>query len=421
MHIRHLLQYCLISATLLLSPALLTFSTPAQASPRLQAHPIKLLGYKGDDLRIAVELPCGTELYGLIASADDKGRLFLAAAALQPEILCTSLPEEQEILVPYIATSGFQSIAPLDTDGLLNRLSLVPVSEVLTAKRKHGGKLVRAVYETRCGTPVGTLIRQTSATDLDVAMVELKDRPSGMASAAVQTCDYGQRSKPIPAIALGEGYNVRPLAKDVTDVGHVSYLRLAPVAAGELKAAAATAPLPARPLVVRYFRRCNEAPVGLVVGSRTRRAVQVGVLVARYLNHRCVEGDHGEWAALTATDLVLSDGKTPLKLTAMAPSAELDSLRLKAPFELDKAPGAGRAARLMIDYFKTCERTLGAVYARDPAGRLAVGVLTRAAAAASSECKTAATRVSFKVSMMHPFLSRHVRAGDLYPMRLKGL
>jgi hypothetical protein len=421
-------------------------ATAAEGSPRLQAYAVKLLGYQGDDLRIAVELPCGSEFLGLITTSDNKGGLFIAAASMQPEILCTSLPSEQEIVVKYLATSGFKAIQSMSTDGLLNRLTLLPVNEVLTGKKRGGGRMLRAVYETRCGSNFGTLIKQVGKEDLEVAVVELKERPLGMASSGLVECNFEQKMRPINAVALDEGFTVRPLAIKPVDVSRAFYLRLAPIDEVGLrhfeKEIAAKKVLPTKPLVVSYFRACNEAPVGLVIGKpvsktdsktkKTVREVKVGVLVARYLNRRCDFGDKGQWTEIKATDMnwhIAENDKTRLHLLSMAASKGFGGrngggqLSLKAPFELDRLTAKGRSvSRLHIDFFRTCESTLGAVYARDAAGRLAVGVLTQSVSKKyASQCKKAETRVSYKASMMQPFLANHVRAADLYPMKLKGI
>src|SRR5262245_27326909 len=110
-----------------LAASLLVGSQASLAIPKLQLHPVALLGYVGNDLRLGVELPCGGTFYGLVTRAATKGTLEVAAAVAQDNIVCTSMPRPFEVVVDYLATTGFKAIAPLPVDPSQNRLLVARV------------------------------------------------------------------------------------------------------------------------------------------------------------------------------------------------------------------------------------------------------------------------------------------------------
>src|SRR4051812_10957009 len=104
--------YARLAACLLAS---VLFATPGAAFPKLLIHPVELKGYEGNGtaLRLSIEMPCGGTFYGLVTRAAKKGVLEVAAAVAQDSIVCTSLPDPTEVVVDYLATTGFKVIEPM--------------------------------------------------------------------------------------------------------------------------------------------------------------------------------------------------------------------------------------------------------------------------------------------------------------------
>lgn len=381
----------------------LALASTAQAFPRLQIHPVELVGYAGSALRLHVELPCGGSFYGLVTRAAKKGTLEVAAAVAQNNIVCTSMPEPTEVVVDYLATTGFKVIAPMVIDPAQTRLLVARIQDLRIVK---AGKATRsklsATYEPRCGRMVGTLVRQTGARNLEVAIVE---RPDGMTLAA---CSARPRTRTITALNLKPRMKVRALRDKPASLNRAFELSLVEVRTGTVHMVKNGG------ISLTYRRACNQAPVGIVLGTpgrvEGRVVVTVGVLVARYFNHSCPVGAPAEnWEKLQESGLSLP---VAADIAIIAPAN--DGLTLHTPTKMSR-----KGVNLRISHAETCGRETFAVYGRDGRGALAVGVLTHQALQASavaSSCK----KVPSEVSLAQPFVAPSVMAGELAVMRLKG-
>lgn len=379
-----------------------TFALPAvaQAFPRLQLHPVELVGYKGNDLRLRVELPCGATFYGLIARAATKGTLEVAAAVAQDNIVCTLLPKPVEIIADYLATTGFDAIAPMIVDPAKTRIQVAKIQDLRIVGREGSRTKLSAVYEPRCGKAMGTLIRQAEAGRLEIAIAE---RPDGM---SVGACTAQPRSRTISALDVKPKVRVQALRDKPNSLSRAFELRLADVQVGSVRAGQDG-------VAVTYQRACNEAPVGLVLGtpvkSGTRSIVRVGMLVAHYYNYPCP-------AAVPAASLAEFSEKG-LQLPAQAEISLIKStgvLKLATPLKMVR-----RGPSLEVAHLGSCGGESFVVYGRDFRGALAAGILTQAAETVmtgSSSCKLG----SGKVSLTQPYIAKSVKQGELAAMRLKG-
>jgi hypothetical protein len=96
------------------------------------------------------------------------------------------------------------------------------------------------------------------------------------------------------------------------------------------------------------------------------------------------------------------------------------NLRSPSEITLERSP---KVTTLRISYIDSCQLRY-AIYARDVSGRLAVGTLAiKAAATLVSSAGTDATCVSepVKAELLQPFLAAHLDAGQIYPLRLRGI
>lgn len=371
----------------------------AQAFPRLQLHPVELVGYKGNDLRLRVELPCGSTFYGLIARTAAKGRLEVAAAVAQESIVCTLLPKPVEIVADYLATTGFDVISPMAVDPAKTRIQIAKIQDLRIMGREGSRTKLTAVYEPRCGQAVGTLVRQTEVGRLEIAVAE---RPQGM---AVGGCTARPRSRSITALDVKPKVRVSALRDKPSSLGRAFELRLAEVRPQAVRAGQSG-------ITVSYKRACNEAPVGLVLGAPSKTTVQVGMLVAHYYNYPCGAGaPESSWGEHSDSDLAIPAGSA---LVAISPETSSASLTLATPLKMVR-----RGAELEVGHLSMCAGNVFAVYGRDGRGALSVGVLTLAGESVltgASSCKMG----SGKVSLTQPFIAKSVKQGELAAMRLKG-
>jgi hypothetical protein len=200
-------------------------------------------------------------------------------------------------------------------------------------------------------------------------------------------------------------------------------------------------------LSLEYQRRCNEAPIGVVVSSpqvgELKRQIQVGMLVARFPNLHCAAEastagdaalasgasvDQTSWVALQETEINLPRAAS---LVALNPQQGMD-LQLRAPDQLTLAGQRESQKMLRMSYSMSgrCGAAY-AVYAHDSQGMLAVGILTIGAMGAmgagvsTGEEWSALNRPCDDhqggLVLNQPFVSATVEAERVYPLRLKGL
>lgn len=396
---------------LILTPFTTVTAEPAQAAPRLQIQEVELVGYQGSALRVQIELNCGSEIYGLVVRATRGNRLEIAAAVLSDAVVCTSIPERKEFLADFLSTAGYSAVAAMPIDGQNTRLTVARTSDVklLPAAVNGNAQEVEAIYLSRCGSTVGTLIRRASKTRLEVGIAE-KVNTHGFSD----ECSPRQARKRIAALNPAGRYEVGPLADKPADLSRAFFLRYAAVKPGSLIQSVATG------IELTYARACNDAPVGLVVddkgvGADGKRRVEVGMIVASYYNFTCPAGRKTVWDTFGDDDLRLTGKDVQVSVRAIAENAVATSttLSIKTPTALTvgasvKQPG------LTVGYLRPCAEPAGLLYTRDADEKLAVGVLTVRSEGAS--CKAG----GLEVSLYQPFIAERVRTAGVMPLRLKG-
>lgn len=381
------------------------FAESAAAFPKLQIQPVDLLGYVGKSLRISVSVPCGGEFYGLIASTNDKTKtMALAAAVSQEAIVCTSMPNEQEILISYLDVAGFKSIEPMTVSGAA-RLSVARISDMTIVKSKTKGDRLKVVYEPRCGSSIGTLIRQTDRDRLELAMVE---KPA----AGMQTgkCSRDPAEREITAIDTKTRTRVAALKDTVKSLTRVFTLKMAPINPKGIRIGKNGG------VKFKYKKRCNDAPLGVVVSDEKmvggKKTALIGMLIANYYNLPCTGTNEGStWAEFKDSTILIPAG---VKL-GLYSTKELTGLAVKAPTRISKQ-GKGARKHLVLKHSAACGQIVGGVYSRDSQGGLAVGILTQGQHLSSNECKNG----SGDVSLSQPYFIGHQRMEALFPLRLKG-
>lgn len=364
----------------------------AQAAPKLHLEPVELVGYAGDAVRVAIELPCGSRFFGLVAKGSTNGRtLFLAAAVQRRPVLCTGMPERVELKVDYLPVRSFQAIRPMPVQ-VATRINLARIDDIRVAN--HGDKdRIAAVYSPQCGRDLGTLIHRSGQDKLEISFAEQAAPTSG-------TCLAVRKTRAIPELNPGPKMQLGLLAEGAASMARRYSLRMAPISPGTLRSSE-------HGLTFSYLRACNEAPVGVALESDRETStprVGVGMIVARYENIRC---DGRVNASVQEASLHLPEG---VMISPMDEGELGDEARVVAPSRLVRGSG-DRTAELQVGYLANCGAAPKAVYARDRQGNLAVGLLMHG----GSSCKTSPS----EVSLVQPYLASSVLTASIFPMRLK--
>ncbi len=382
------------------------FSSEAHAgASKLQLRPAIPMGYAGEILRLQVKLPCGSRYVGLVARGDSQGKVLeVAAAVTDTSMVCTSMPMVVEVGADFLATRRYKNVAPMAIIAG-TRVHAVSVEELRIAATPTGHSTVHAIYTKHCGRDLGTLIRRTAGDRLEVAMLEesvSKDRAA--------SCLAAPSARRIPWIAApSKSRLIKPMLPSSRSFAKQFDLILAPIVSIESSRGGAS---------VTYQRRCNEAPIGLVVGANSMSQASVGVLVASYPNLRC----QAELPHAVSETMIEPALRFPSKIS-LVPMRQQPNVEasLRAPSELTLENGS-KGSNLRISYIDSCQLRY-AIYARDASGRLAVGTLALAPSSGVEAfgSQPSCVREPSKVEMVQPFLAANVDANTIYPLRMRGI
>ena len=384
------------------------FSPPALSASFLLT-PVESLALKGDSPIVTFDLPCGGEQVGAMVRTNiSKDTLFIAMVVRVNKIRCTALPTRVSALLTYVSSNGFKKVEPLKIGDPV-RISPIVVSGLRVGK---SGSTIEAVFENGCSKLAGTILRGTGESVIEIAMAEASGASSSAASTAGKNCVSGAITATVPGVAVVAGRKFRPYETTPADIERAFFVRLAEIKPGSLVRRASG-------IEVTFQRKCNEAPIGVVIDGKTTkgrlpssidmRNLRVGVLVAKYYNVVCPDGS----PSIVEDKIANKDINIPksTEVTFMAPTRNASTLGLREPSQyamIQNKTGRGIA----IDFKTGCDKQLGAVYARDDKGNIAVAVLERQGD--PFQCKAGRD-----LTMVQPFAGKGPGAMAVYPLKIR--
>lgn len=368
---------------------LLSLRPVAALAMMLQAQAIETIAVEGNGVRLGFKPACGAKFYGLLSQRDHDGNLQLAALVERDQIFCAKIPEKSEITVDFIDIKHTKKLTAMALDRPL-RIRLASVSGIKRQSTTSGGTTLSLVYESTCRPIAGVILRRNTSHQIEVGIAE---------QATNNKCPSRSAITEVKSLTISSGSRLLALrTAQQASIYRQHQLRIAPVNIESIRKVSSN-----RGFSTLYRRRCNEAPVGLIVGG-TANAPQIGVLVAHYPNFRCLPNQpEWTWLRFTSSDLTIGDNA---KTFAPSKASSTLSVGLAARY-------SQTAKGLNIAYIKGCSRPLGVVYSPLESGKLAIGILT---ASNSSSCKEAPS----EVSLTHTFVSPSSLTKDLIPLKLKG-
>lgn len=394
--------------------ALVGNQAQAAGNPTTLLIPIHHIDLNGEFPRVSYDLPCGATTLGpLVRTNITRDTLSLAMVIRQSKIICTGLPTRVSEELTQVVTDGYLKVLPIPVPEAV-RISVVPVQQL-----NLNGSRVEAGFDAACLKVAGTILRRDEVTGtIEVAMARLNDAAAQAAANGVRdgSCPTALTVAELPATAYGEGRRYRPYETTPVDLERSHYLRLAAVKPGSLVRGK-------NGLSLSFYRQCNEAPIGIVVDGQvvprskkvtyqTKREVKVGVLVARYYNLVCEDGQ-GIAQKVIEDRLISRDVELPLdaKVALIAPTRRPTALTLREPSQyavISKTEGKG----LVIDFQSGCNRQVGAVYSRDQSNNLAVAVV-------ELQGDPFACRKSQQLSLVQPYGLKGHGATAVFPLKIR--
>jgi hypothetical protein len=385
--------------TYVISAVFCAFVAPTSlAAPKLKIAPVELTGYVGKNLKVAFALPCGADFHGIVTSTNKK-KLKVGVAYLMGNIRCASVPEQEELVIDFLDTTGFKEISPLKIKQTRMKIVSDRMIDARVLKETRAGTQIQIAYEPSCGTIVGTLVQQTDQNTLKLSQLEkMSVRQS------ISSCPRAQHTRIVTSLRLGPERSLGVIGPKTKTMERAYTLKLAPIKKGSLHR------LKKRGLALKYQRQCNEAPVGVVLKSNGKKKSSISMLVAKYVNKKCSEDQ--VWTSYINADIYLPKGRG---LVAIKTKNLPQFLRISAPTSFSRRTKNRKVQTgVAIDYLGTCDQVIGAVYARNThVYGVHIGLLV---AQSYKSCKKSFA----EVSLFEPFLSKRVRLGSLRPLRIKG-
>lgn len=348
---------------------LLFGSSMSFAGPQVILHPVELMGYEGQDLRLKVFIPCGGEFYGIIAHEGPGRGLELAAAVLQKAIMCTGVPEPKSIKVGFLDVHRFDSIGAMVT-GAPKKIEIKSLESLSLGRLDEKGADLVASVRGHCGVSLGVLLKPSHEGVLYLGLAGLMRRSGTNAKGDQPQCATQVKETQIQVVSPTAIKRVRPLEITRSHITRRYELRIAQVEPKSFRAEDGK-------VHVRYFRDCHEAPVGLVSRRFAGKKIEVGVLVAHYFNAPCSEPARGEWVELETNGLALSQGERLQAVSVLKDNEKLSLKSLRAIDSRGRLPSLGLNA-VKVAYSSVCgEIGEYIVSSTTRFGDLALGVVAR--------------------------------------------
>jgi hypothetical protein len=153
-------------------------------------------------------------------------------------------------------------------------------------------------------------------------------------------------------------------SEKITDLAKASKLASAPVLTAEVRTDEG--------LHVSFLRRCNEAPIGVILSPIDSSQVEISVLVARFYNMRCKNmSAQGTTASLSFPEIAPAAG---VRLKHRAASAASEAFAL-VPAAWIKTPRESHKSSVGV--FRSCDLPRSIVIAHNPANALSLAGLSR--------------------------------------------
>lgn len=380
------------------------WSLPLRAeSPDLLAVGAQSVVVRGDTVAVAFAQPCGTDLMGWVIHHDAKERVLRVGALLRRgDSLCAGLPKRTIGVLRHLRAASYARVIPYAELGNNDdKLAIARLSE-LHARPAAQRSEAEGIVALHCGQVVGSVVVESdSETRLGVLETLPTARPDTPA------CAITERPVRFPFVALAQHRSIAPIASlsaadaDIRDQFSLRVARTVNLRRGQ-------------GLTVNFIRRCNEAPVGVILGDKPAPGgtLDVGVLVARYPKLTCPK-NRAEWIQHTwrANSLHLPKN---IPLRVMSQTQPHTRLYLKTPVRYGLSGTESADARLTFKFLGGCQRPIGAVYTPDPTGALTVAVVER------ERATTCAAPVR-ELTMLQPTIFAGTAARDLFPMEVRGL
>lgn len=331
----------------LLLALLCVFASKVQAKAQatlFEISPVRIHVDKADRIHISYQKECGATFAGFVLRSSNEKELYIGALINRPNGRCLELTPLEEVIVPSLRGSDFAAVTSLNPS---TEPVYLKVSPIQNFNQFIDDEEIRfeASYTSQCGTQLGLVLYPT-ANGHELSVLEGR-------TSRYENCNRTTKLMSVPHINLAGAalrantqfleeqykaprYSIRRAQTRLfeTDGGYKLY----------------------------YFRRCTEAPIGLI-RQKTDKGLTISVLLARYEDIKCPEGTADRlWTPWP--EKILDENAL-----AFAGTKRSEQLVIKRPTGYNYTSDS-----LTITSYASCQKDVGIVSRNNEKG-YAVGIL----------------------------------------------
>ncbi|MES2746222.1 MAG: hypothetical protein V4655_12395 [Bdellovibrionota bacterium] len=312
----------------------------------LEMNPVKIHVDRQDRIHVTYQKECGASFAGFLLRTSAEKELFVAVLSLRPNMRCLELTPMEELIIPKLTAKDFAGVTSLNPSTEPVFLKQSPIQNF---NQFQDGEEIRfeAAYTSQCGTALG-LSLYPGANGLELSILE------GRAS-RFEACNRSTKVSRSEHINLSNEslVAIKDFATETEEPERYTLRRANTRLIQEPDSEGAK---------LYYFRRCTEAPVGLI-RRETDSGIEISVLLASYSDISCPEGST-EHMWTPWPQKLYGETLKPFKGTG-----EAEPLTIKRPISYNT-----NDSTLSIAAHSSCQKDVG-IISRESRNGYAVGIL----------------------------------------------
>lgn len=228
------------------------------------------------NLELRVTVPCGSKFYALVAQTSPDGKnLKLGALIKRHSVACAALPTIHPVKIQRFSGDSYKAVTLMEPENYRAPLVINEPNELRLVQLKEGITRIEGSFSMGCGQTLGMLLKPGSrSTSFDIGSLEVRKTKRG------NVCQERHEKIVLEGPIVGNVKQVQRLPVRMQQAEDAFAVKFAPIDPKSLT-------LNKGNLGFTYLRRCNESPVGVVLGPERSGTRSLGLAVAFYYNQKC--------------------------------------------------------------------------------------------------------------------------------------
>lgn len=330
-------------------------SITAQGRDRYWPEEVLSIEKAGPLTKVTYHQSCGSEFFGAILRPKaDEQSLLVGVLSSRSDARCTGMPQKKIVYLRTIDPKW--TLAPLSFSQTQNsRVEIDPVSILSHHVRVvQNKKTTEIAFLKKCKTPDYLVLRE-EGTQLHLGLLDIKLRK---AKPNVQCGPDKVVATKVPFLRVEKINSISRLEISKRPHDNVtSYeVKLARVRKLTRQSSSTTA---------TFYRNCDEVGIGIALGTKKPRRT-IAVVLSKFPSVRCNHSKRIR-SSITVKNLSLHSRQKFIPMRILNKSSLLS---------LDSAKIAPRSKSVLeLNYVRSCERPVGAVFSNDRFDHVSTGIL----------------------------------------------